>query len=279
MTLFFHLLTHSLTHSTYLFIRNREVMSNETGINYDLLASECYFSSSYHEAKELFLRNVEKLRINNVKVSSKAMKVHGELTTDVAVIHGNKDKYILHISGTHGPEGFAGSAVQSAMLEYLYENKVYNNLEYCSSVDSVSNATILDETCMETGLPTIVFVHALNPYGMANNRRFNEDNVDLNRNFLSLDEFHKAVTRDNNIAGYDDFWYLLNPVQMPTSRYALIHSLAYSITGLLTHSLTYSLTHLLTHLLTHILTHSHTHSLTYSLIYLLNHLLTHEVAH
>jgi hypothetical protein len=161
------------------------------------------------------------------------------------------------------------------MLEYLYENKVYNNLEYCSSVDSVSNATIVDETCMETGLPTIVFVHALNPYGMANNRRFNEDNVDLNRNFLSLDEFHKAVTRDNNIAGYDDFWYLLNPVQMPTSRYALIHSLAYSITGLLTHSLTYSLAHLLTYLLTYSLTYSLTHSLTHLLTHSLTHLLTH----
>ena len=239
-------------------------MSNETGINYDLLASECYFSSTYHEAKELFLRNVEKLRINNVKVSSKAMKVHGELTTDVAVVHGNKDKYILHISGTHGPEGFAGSAVQSAMLEYLNENKIYSNLEYCSSVDSVSNATIVDKTCLETGLPTIVFIHARNPYGMANNRRFNEDNVDLNRNFLTLDEFHKVVARDNNIAGYDDLQFLLNPVQMPTSRYALTHSLAYSLTHSyshthsLTHSLTYSLTLSLTHLLTYLLTQHNT---------------------
>ncbi len=245
----------------YLFIRNREVMSNETGINYDSLASECYFSSSYQEAKELFLRNVEKLRINNVKVSSKAMKVHGELTTDVAVIHGNNDKYILHISGTHGPEGFAGSAVQSAMLEYLYENKVYNNLEHCSRVDSVSNATIVDETCLETGLPTIVFVHALNPYGMANNRRFNEDNVDLNRNFLSLDEFHEVVARDNNIAGYDDLQFLLNPVKMPTSRYTLTRLLAYSLTYSHTHILTYSHTQLtcsLTPSLTYLLTQYHT---------------------
>ena len=104
------------------------------------------------------------------------------------------------------------------MLEYLYENKVYNNLEYCSTVDSVSNETIVDETCLETGLPTIVFVHALNPYGMANNRRFNEDNIDLNRNFLSVEEFQDVVKRDNNIAGYDDLQYLLNPVRMPTSR-------------------------------------------------------------
>jgi hypothetical protein len=29
--------------------------------------------------------------------------------------------------------------------------------------------------------PTIVFVHAVNPFGFANNRRVNEDNVDVNR--------------------------------------------------------------------------------------------------
>ena len=29
----------------------------------------------------------------------------------------------------------------------------------------------------------LVVIHALNPYGMANLRRFNGNNVDLNRNF------------------------------------------------------------------------------------------------
>ena len=193
-------------------------MSDHAGINYDSLASECYFSSSYLQAKELFLRNTEKLRSINVKVSSKTMKVHDDLTTDVAIIHGNKSKFILHISGTHGPEGFAGSAVQSAMLDYFYESKKYSNIEYCEVADADSNSTLLDESCLNTNLPTIVFIHVLNPYGMANNRRFNEDNIDLNRNFLSVEEFQDVVKRDNNIAGYDDLQYLLNPVRMPTSR-------------------------------------------------------------
>ena len=192
-------------------------MGDNSGINYDLLASECYFSSNYYQAKELFLRNTEKLRSINVKVSTKAMKVHNDLTTDVSIIHGNKNKFILHISGTHGPEGFAGSAVQSAMLEYFYESKAYSNIEYCAVADA-DNSTLLDENCLNTNLPTIVFIHALNPYGMANNRRFNEDNVDLNRNFLTSEEFQEVVKRDNNIASYDDLHYLLNPVQMPTSR-------------------------------------------------------------
>ena len=35
----------------------------------------------------------------------------------------------------------------------------------------------------------VVIVHAVNPYGFACGRRFNEDGVDLNRNVLSDDEF------------------------------------------------------------------------------------------
>ena len=61
----------------------------------------------------------------------------------------------LHISGTHGAEAYAGSAIQIFLLERyainLSKNKSYNG-------------------------PTIIFVHALNPYGMKYGRRFNEDN-------------------------------------------------------------------------------------------------------
>ena len=34
----------------------------------------------------------------------------------------------------------------------------------------------------------VVMIHALNPYGMAWVRRVNEDNVDLNRNFIDWSE-------------------------------------------------------------------------------------------
>lgn len=41
---------------------------------------------------------------------------------DVAVFRGDPSNVLLHISGTHGPEGFAGSAVQGAILDHLIEN-------------------------------------------------------------------------------------------------------------------------------------------------------------
>lgn len=42
-------------------------------------------------------------------------------------------------------------------------------------------------------------------------RRFNEHNVDLNRNFLKPEEFAARRARDSNEFGYDDVYTLLNP--------------------------------------------------------------------
>lgn len=66
-------------------------------------------------------------------------------------------RIVLHISGVHGVEAYAGSATQLALL---------------AAPPAVPSGGAL------------VFVHVLNPYGMAWLRRTNEHNVDLNRNFL-----------------------------------------------------------------------------------------------
>jgi hypothetical protein len=64
----------------------------------------------------------------------------------------------------HGVEGLFGSAVQSAFLEKLA----------AAWKPPVGTA--------------VVMIHAVNPFGFAWRRRFNEDNVDLNRNFLLAEE-------------------------------------------------------------------------------------------
>lgn len=66
-------------------------------------------------------------------------------------------RIVLHISGVHGVEAYAGSATQLALL---------------AAPPAIPSDAAL------------VFVHVLNPYGMAWLRRTNEHNVDLNRNFL-----------------------------------------------------------------------------------------------
>jgi Protein of unknown function (DUF2817) len=80
------------------------------------------------------------------------------LTIDVARLGAASARHVLLlISGVHGVEGFIGSAVQCAVLAQV-------------DVPDHQHAAV-------------VFVHAVNPWGMAWSRRQNEHNVDLNRNW------------------------------------------------------------------------------------------------
>jgi hypothetical protein len=85
------------------------------------------------------------------------------LATDVAWL-GPRDaqRVLLSVSGTHGVEGYFGSACQT---EWLHE------------------FTVRD---LPPGV-AVMMVHLINPWGTAWSRRVNEDNVDLNRNYLDFD--------------------------------------------------------------------------------------------
>ncbi len=71
------------------------------------------------------------------------------------------DKVLVITSATHGVEGFAGSALQTRWLKEQ-GHELPENL-------------------------SLLFVHAVNPFGFSWTRRVNEDNVDLNRNFVDFD--------------------------------------------------------------------------------------------
>lgn len=104
-----------------------------------------------------------------------------ELTTDVACFGPARAPRLLIVScGTHGVEGFCGAGVLHALLD--------GNLQR--------------ELPPETGL---VCVHAVNPFGFAWLRRTDENNVDLNRNFLD----HGGVYPDD--AEYDE----VHPLMLP----------------------------------------------------------------
>lgn len=72
------------------------------------------------------------------------------------------DVVILSLSGTHGAEGFSGSAAQTHWL--------------MTRPDPLPHGTAM------------LFVHAVNPFGFAYMLRVNENNVDLNRNFVTFGE-------------------------------------------------------------------------------------------
>jgi hypothetical protein len=216
------------------------------------------FSSEYFEAREKFRNAVKKYNttlMNNpttttgtsnsnsdASVAATAETAHAELwsslvavmdgngplTLDVAVLPGNTKELgtIVHSSGVHGVEGYAGSAIQLALLELL----TWTSQKSEGKIDAEHR-------------PTIVMVHAVNPVGMNQYRRCNENNVDLNRNgiilsggeanhdskngdsvdvdnnnnnkihddgiYASFQDFLNK--RDPNIAGYDDFRHLFVP--------------------------------------------------------------------
>ena len=109
-----------------------------------------------------------------------------ELAIDVAWLGSQRpQKVLLHSSGLHGVEAFAGSAIQLQLLE---------------------TPPVLDTTT------ALILVHVLNPYGMAWLRRFNENNVDLNRNFLNTS---KGESYRGSPEGYAVLDALLNPSRLP----------------------------------------------------------------
>ncbi|TMW55109.1 hypothetical protein Poli38472_013871 [Pythium oligandrum] len=161
---------------------------------------EQHFSETYYQARAQFRKRAFAAHAEVYAVPLEHLSAL-DLTIDVAIIPGSNEKAILHISGTHGVEGFAGSGIQCGMLEILANQ----------------SATL------STDSPTLIFVHALNPYGMAMLRRFNEHNVDLNRNFLKPEDFEKRRGMDPNAFGYADLDEPLNP-KHPTRWGAWVHT-------------------------------------------------------
>ncbi len=117
-----------------------------------------FFSSDYAGARLRFRAAALRAGAALDALPLAARGPHDEtLTIDLAWLGAHRPRHVvLHISGVHGVEAFAGSAAQLALL------------------------------AAPPALPAdgaLILVHVLNPYGMAWLRRANEHNVDLNRNF------------------------------------------------------------------------------------------------
>ncbi len=111
-----------------------------------------------------------------------------DLTIDAAILGDERpERAVVVSSGLHGVEGFFGSAVQTALLE----------------------GELAEGWSPPLG-SALVLLHALDPYGVAWIRRFNEDNVDLNRNFLVDGEAYQGSP-----VHYAELNGLLNPEGAP----------------------------------------------------------------
>ena len=107
---------------------------------------------------------------------------------DVAIVGQDGHPTVVTSSGVHGVEGFMGSAVQLALLNRLAKKGLEPDIRH-------------------------VLIHAVNPFGFSTLRRFNEDNVDLNRNFIPGEKDYQGAPD-----GYAEQDRFLNP-KSPPSRF------------------------------------------------------------
>lgn len=145
------------------------------------MSAASYFSSDFAEARKRFAAAAAAA---GARLHSYAHPDPGpegsELSCDVAW-WGPEDagSVLVTLSGTHGAEGFCGSAMQSGWFD--------------------------SGLIRENGAVAYMAIHAINPHGFAWLRRVTEGNVDLNRNFVDF-----AAPLPEN-PGYDELAEALCP--------------------------------------------------------------------
>lgn len=142
-----------------------------------------YYQDSWIECRDAFLHQAENMKssFDSVEIFSVPLesKTDSNLTIDFCYIppKDTAEKLVIIISGTHGIEGYVGSAVQQMLMKEFFQPEMFST----------------------TGL---LLVHGLNAWGFKHQRRFTENNVDLNRNFSS-DAALFDTKNDGFVALYD----------------------------------------------------------------------------
>ncbi len=122
---------------------------------------EHYFPATYSDGRARFLSACLDAGVEVTSYRNPESGPQGEaLFTDATLLGASDAEDIVVVtSSTHGVEGFAGSGIQVGLLRDEHAPR-----------PPAGKALLL--------------VHTINPWGMAWLRRENEDNVDLNRNFV-----------------------------------------------------------------------------------------------
>lgn len=158
------------------------------------LLDTAYFKDTFEDCDKDFYQQFYRIKRNFPKSEIHEFQYsEGSIRSYFFPAAKEQKNLVVMISGTHGIEGFTGSAIQRWLLDQKMNN---------------------DKTA-------ILMIHGFNLYGFKNSRRVNENNIDLNRNFiLSRSQFKAEDT------SYTDLVALLNPKTPPElgffSRYSFI---------------------------------------------------------
>lgn len=134
------------------------------------------FHTTYEEVRTHLQSRVKRLQDAGVAVQTTEYAVNSQekLYIDNIYLPATEENTNLVVltTGVHGIEGYIGSVMLDVFFEEIYPT-------------------------LDTKNTGILVVANVNPYGMKNYRRYNENNVDLNRNFiLDWDNFDLSTNKD-----------------------------------------------------------------------------------
>ena len=143
--------------------------------------------SDYFASRDRFVELARSCAADTESRVVDAVGPRGEpLSVDVAVLsRGRAGHRIVLVGGVHGVEGFLGAAVQFDALRRLARRGLPDGVE-------------------------VAMIHAANPWGFAHLRRVDENNVDVNRNFIG-----SSLPEPASPVGYAELDPLVNPRRAP----------------------------------------------------------------
>ena len=141
-----------------------------------------HFSRTYQQARDHFLALCVEQSASLEHIKHPEQGPEGDIFMDVA-LWGELpcDQLLVITSATHGIEGYYGSGLQSMLLADGLVQRLPEGV-------------------------SLLMVHAVNPHGFAWQRRVNESNIDLNRNFIN----HEQPPAND---AYGELAELLEPVE------------------------------------------------------------------
>ena len=134
------------------------------------------FCTTYDQTRQRLQMRVESLTAAGVKLQQESYAIDEADGLYIDSLYlpstGENTNLVVLTTGVHGMEGYIGSVMLDVFFEEIYPTLHTEN----------------------TG---ILVVSNVNPYGMKYYRRYNENNVDLNRNFiLDWENFDRDTNRD-----------------------------------------------------------------------------------
>jgi predicted deacylase len=148
-----------------------------------------HFSENYSQSRQKFLAAAKQINcsIHSYEHPTAKGAEDETLAMDLASFIPDGAKQVVFVtSAMHGAEGFCGAGCQITMLHDT------------ALVERFAKAKV-----------GFVFLHAVNPYGFSHLRRTNEDNIDLNRNFV---DFSQSLQPNE---GYEGVHAFMVPEQWP----------------------------------------------------------------